>query len=355
MIRRRTVLVSTGAALATLGVSAVTAGPRPALLGDPQGDEGLATALRPHLRGQRRVAVALIDRDPGRDRLVRFGAEPEFEIGSITKTVSGAVLLSAVAQGALSLTTTVGELLPEARGSAVADVQLRELASHSAGFPRLFADLQRGALPAVLLRKDPYTMSPQEVLEAGLGVIPEGRGVGSYSNAGAAFCGQLVLHTLGQDWETAVAEHVTGPLGMGATRAPTTRDALGPAPRGVTAAGLPAEPWTMAGHAPTGNVRSTLEDMVRYVRGMLEGSNPGARGLDAVASTREGDRHYAIAWVRERLRDRDLVWHNGGTGGYASFAGFDPARRTGVVILSDTAGDLPTALGRGLLSGEVTL
>ena len=29
-----------------------------------------------------------------------------------------------------------------------------------------------------------------------------------------------------------------------------------------------------------------------------------------------------------------MLWHNGGTGGYISFLGFDPAAKIGVVILS---------------------
>ena len=31
----------------------------------------------------------------------------------------------------------------------------------------------------------------------------------------------------------------------------------------------------------------------------------------------------------------NIFWHNGGTGGYVSFIGFDPEHQTGVVILSN--------------------
>jgi hypothetical protein len=31
-----------------------------------------------------------------------------------------------------------------------------------------------------------------------------------------------------------------------------------------------------------------------------------------------------------------IVWHNGGTGGYHSWAGYDPARRAGVVVLTNS-------------------
>jgi CubicO group peptidase (beta-lactamase class C family) len=50
------------------------------------------------------------------------------------------------------------------------------------------------------------------------------------------------------------------------------------------------------------------------------------------------------------------VWHNGGTGGYRSFIGFDPRSRVGVVVLSNagtTAG--VDDIGRHLLDPQVPL
>ncbi len=39
-------------------------------------------------------------------------------------------------------------------------------------------------------------------------------------------------------------------------------------------------------------------------------------------------------WHVLRVGDHEVLWHNGGTGGYRSFTGFDPATRIGVVVLS---------------------
>jgi serine-type D-Ala-D-Ala carboxypeptidase/endopeptidase len=42
-----------------------------------------------------------------------------------------------------------------------------------------------------------------------------------------------------------------------------------------------------------------------------------------------------LAWhILSRPPGR-IVWHNGGTGGYRTFTGFDPVRRVGVVVLSN--------------------
>ena len=43
-----------------------------------------------------------------------------------------------------------------------------------------------------------------------------------------------------------------------------------------------------------------------------------------------------LGWIIAREGDRDFVWHNGATGGYASFIGFDAETGEGVVILSNS-------------------
>jgi D-alanyl-D-alanine-carboxypeptidase/D-alanyl-D-alanine-endopeptidase len=44
-----------------------------------------------------------------------------------------------------------------------------------------------------------------------------------------------------------------------------------------------------------------------------------------------------LAWIIQSDHDREIVWHNGETGGYYSFIGFDRESRTGVVVLSNSS------------------
>ncbi len=43
-----------------------------------------------------------------------------------------------------------------------------------------------------------------------------------------------------------------------------------------------------------------------------------------------------LNWHIRASDDDRVVWHNGGTGGYRTFAGFDPARRVGAVVLTNS-------------------
>jgi CubicO group peptidase (beta-lactamase class C family) len=45
----------------------------------------------------------------------------------------------------------------------------------------------------------------------------------------------------------------------------------------------------------------------------------------------------ALAWHIFTRNGDDLIWHNGGTGGYRSFIGFSPKTKVGVVVLSNTS------------------
>jgi serine-type D-Ala-D-Ala carboxypeptidase/endopeptidase len=45
----------------------------------------------------------------------------------------------------------------------------------------------------------------------------------------------------------------------------------------------------------------------------------------------------ALGWHITTRGDKQIIWHNGGTGGYRSFMGFDPKTKVGVVLLSNVS------------------
>ena len=42
-------------------------------------------------------------------------------------------------------------------------------------------------------------------------------------------------------------------------------------------------------------------------------------------------------WLIRRVNDRDVIWHNGGTGGYRTWFGFDKARKVAAIVLTNSA------------------
>lgn len=356
--------VALPATAAVVGLTALTA-PRPASLGAPTGDAELATALAPHLGGHRRVGAVLVE--DGQARVAGFGTGDdaelegsEFEIGSVSKTFTGALLAVAVERGELVTETTVAEVLgADAEGSAIADVTLAELATHSSGLPRLASAAAGGggSILAGLLRKDPYRgRDGRQVIADALDETPSGRGQHAYSNLAVALEGQLLATVAGTDYATLLTERILEPLGMTSTYAPITAENLREtARRGHGTSGLRQGMWTMEGSAPAGGIRSTPADMARYLTAMMDGSAPGAEAATEVLFEESGTSSTAMNWFLEDFGSgQPITWHNGMTGGYAAFVGWEPSSGRGLALLSDTARSLDELAVR-VLTGEVEL
>ena len=66
--------------------------------------------------------------------------DTRFELGSITKTVTGLLLAEAVERGEVALDDPLGRHLAELAGTPIGEVTLRELATHEGGLPAVFAE-----------------------------------------------------------------------------------------------------------------------------------------------------------------------------------------------------------------------
>jgi hypothetical protein len=63
-----------------------------------------------------------------------------------------------------------------------------------------------------------------------------------------------------------------------------------------------------------------------------------------------------LGWFVRKDHGTETVWHNGGTFGYKAFAGYDPKKRLGVVVLSNnSSGAGVTDIGRHLLNSRESL
>ena len=340
--RRHRGLRAALAGAVALALAAMVA-PRPLVLGAPTGDADLVALARPHLSGQHHVAVALIE--PPGVRYAGFGVDEHgaFEIGSVTKTFTAALLRDAIARGEVTADTRVRDLVPTE--APAGDVRLQELASHTSGLPRLGpSQTGVGNLFAHLLRQNPYSGGAETVIEDALVARLDRRGEVAYSNLGVALLGQLLAKAAGAEYPELLRTRLTEPLGLAETSLPlTASDLPAGAARGFNSAGRPAAAWPLDGWSPAGGVRSTAHDLAIWVETMIDGRNPGASGLDPVAEIEPGDL-VATGWfLRTRPDGSTVIWHNGGTGGFRSFVGYDPDARRGIVVLADTDRDVDAA------------
>jgi hypothetical protein len=158
----------------------------------------------------------------------------------------------------------------------------------------------------------------------------------------------------GKDYETLLRERLLVPLEMNETYV-NRRPSQVHVAQGHLPNAMPAGPWDfhpdMAG---VGGARATLPDMLRYLEGQL-GTRDSAI-TPALARTQElvagvGGHMMGMNWNQVTRKGHTRIWHEGGTGGYSSYAGFDRAAKRAVVLLSDTA--LTASGGLGSLGAHL--
>ncbi|MGW1768867.1 serine hydrolase domain-containing protein [Streptomyces sp. NPDC002073] len=279
-----------------------------------------------------------------------------FEIGSVTKTFTALALARMAAAGTVDLDEPLARLLPDGTNVPSRDGQeitLRHLATHTSGLPRL----PRGMLLRALLRPgtpDPYAGCTADVLLSGLARTRLGAAPGRrirYSNLGAGLLGLALARRAGSTYEELVTTQVCAPLGMSDTLLTAPDSRPGRLAQGHDRRHRPTPAWHLADLAGAGGLWSTATDLVAYVRAQLEGGP--AELAEAIRLSREVRHRRSpfawmhLGWTAHRLHRRQgghlQIWHDGGTGGFASFVGFDPETDTAVVILSNTRRQVDSA------------
>uniref|UniRef100_UPI000DBE0A3D serine hydrolase domain-containing protein n=1 Tax=Homoserinimonas sp. OAct 916 TaxID=2211450 RepID=UPI000DBE0A3D len=279
----RRALLAAGAGLSAAGLLALV-GPHPVFPASGRtGDAALLARAEPHLSGLNRVALAYIDGDT--TRYAGIGADERmlFGIGSLSKTFCGAVLMDMVAKDEVRLETRVGELI-DANQSALTNVTLRELASHTSGLPDFTAsETNSRNLWFGLLHADGARQDAADTVADILGQQLTNRGTYSYSTDGIALLAHLLARRAETTYKELLTQRILTPFDLTGTSLPVTRAGLPHGWEKGLLGGRPAEPWTLDGLAPGGGMWSTCADLATWMRLTRDGRQPGAAGLQPVA------------------------------------------------------------------------
>jgi CubicO group peptidase (beta-lactamase class C family) len=300
----------------------------------------------------RRIAFTVRAPDNGADVKPRITPKTLFEIGSITKTFTGLLLADLALRGVVSLDDPAQKFLPAGvtmPRHGERPIRLIDLSNHNSGLPRLPNNMQ----PADPL--NPYADYDADLLYKFLNsyklrYAPEERS--AYSNLGAGLLGHLLERAAGQPYEALIKERICTPLGMNNTLVTLDGEHQSALAPGHDADGAPAKPWDLNVLVGAGGLRSNVDDMLVYLEAQfcLRDSplNEAIRlSHQPRQEIQQGQTAVALGW--HLFDGGQEIAHDGGTGGYRSFAGFRPHDRAAVVLLCDTSANEIPALGRALL------
>ena len=261
-----------------------------------------------------------------------------FELASVTKTFTATLLAQMVVSGKLTLDTPVANLLPDfkipSRGGR--PITLEELATHTSGLPRVPTNVADPSNAA--------TTFDAAHLQAFLASVDLGSDPGTrfeYSNLGGGLLGFALARNAHMTYADLVATRILRPLGMaqaGVVLAEDQRAHLG-LPHQPNGSPLPLKDWRDDALAGAGGLHASADDMLRWLRAnmRLQPEALAAAMRLAQAQRREIDRNTRIglAWFIDTSVTPNVIMHDGGSTGEASFVGFTSDRRRGVVVLTN--------------------
>lgn len=277
-----------------------------------------------------------------------------FQIGSITKSLTGTLVMRLVEAGALDLDRPVTAYLP---GLTLGELDVagrvtpRRLLSHTAGLPfdqitpdRLYRSRDPGAL-AVYVRdavpRRPLVAAPGERW--------------SYSNPGILLAARVAEVVAGRTYPELLQELVCTPLGMARTTVDPTVALTYPLAQGHELAGDGAlrvrhRAADNAAQYPAAFAYSTVLDLANFALLHLQGGRfGGARVLAPASVAAMHEPHaergegpgtaYGLTFFLDDFHGRRKVGHPGGIGPYATLLTMLPDEGVGVVLLCSRGDD----------------
>ena len=256
-----------------------------------------------------------------------------YEIGSLTKTMTAALVSKAVSENRISLDHTIDRYLSLPEGKSYPTIA--ELLTHTSGYSAFYFETPMignffaGRNSFFGIGRDKVLAKVKE-----LDMKQESYSF-NYSNFGYAVLGMVLEAVYDKDYTAVLNEFVRKELGMTATKISEKDGDLD-------------HYWDWQEHdayLSAGAVTSDIEDMLRYAQLQLEEDSVFTlchKSLKTINASPESYQMMGIhmdeigmAWITDR--ENGIIWHNGGTDHYNSYLGFSPEKKTAIVILSNLA------------------
>lgn len=317
-----------------------------------QYEEKIKSLVQPYVKHEKVMAVSVGVVLNGKTWTGNFGrlskenpspptADTLYEIGSITKVFTSLLLADEVTRGELELDQPIGTLLPNLDSSnpdVAKSITLKHLSTHMSGLPRT---------PTNLKLKDanqPFAGYDRKMMYDFMKSFKPWRKPGwgyEYSNLGAGLLAELISEKNRKSYEQLLKERIFNSLKMKDSTislSPQHKKRLAPP---HDSALLPNHVWDFGALNGCGAIRSTANDMTRFMQAVLEPNDERlGKPIDLtwkqhLSASMFGRKPMGLGWVF--AGDKSTRWHNGQTGGYHSMMLVNRELNAGVVVLTNTA------------------
>lgn len=268
----------------------------------------------------------------------------QFEIASVSKTMAGILLGTLDADSDAPIAADAPVQLPDVDLPDYEGEQIQwwHLSAHVSGLPRLPDNFEDGQNPYADYTADDlrYYLTEQAHLYTSPGENY------LYSNLGVGLLGYAMSCAMETPYEQLLQERVWNVLGMGDTAISLTAEQEKARAMPHTRLGTSVSQWDFDVLAACGGVKSTTSDLLIYLAanmGQVSVTDETlAQGMEKAQQVwfDDGTTRIGLGFLHGRAGGKEMLWHNGATGGYRSFIGFVPETGTGVAVLCNSAIDV---------------
>lgn len=265
-------------------------------------------------------------------------------IGSLTKTMTGTIILQLVDDGKLRLDDTIDEWFPEAPDGD--RITIRDLGTMSSGIASYTANQD---LVAQYFADPSRPWAPEQLVAAGLAMprkFPPGHGF-DYSNTNFVMLGLIIERVTGKPFSYSLQTRIFDPVGMSESSYPDSNGLPDPYWHGYTVQDSPqavdSTHWTPTFAAAAGQATSTLHDLLRWVKAVGTGSlvKPQTQRirLQGNPASKTGNREYDFAIGQ----DNGWLLHDGEIPGFNTQLAYLPKGDVSIIVMANS--DIGTASG----------
>jgi CubicO group peptidase (beta-lactamase class C family) len=316
--------------------------------------------VKPFLEKKKHVTLAVGVITPAGKQVFGFGklkdeadeSQPDehtlYEIGSITKVFTGTLLAQLVLDKKIKLDDPVQPHLPaewKLPRRDDRDITFLHLATHTSGLP---VQPKGFGWAAALSGQggDPYGKFDSAALAKALEAIELEQPIGCkhvYSNLGVGTLGHALARADGaESYEALVTKRILKPLGMDETSIRLSDEQKKKKAPGHDKLGISNDGWNFATLEACGGIRSNVRDMLKFTEAAMGKVDSPLKPAFEFAQQPWHELvpervEVGLCWMRSTSRRGLTIWHNGGTGGYASYMGFRAKPGVGVVLLCSGA------------------
>jgi len=308
--------------------------------------------VRPAFESERTVGIIVGVAEGNRTFFIGYGSTnlgggkiPDentiFEIGSVTKAFTGIMLAKKVLEHKVALDDPVRKLLPayfRIPGFGSKEITLLDLSTHYSGLPRIPTNMN---LEHIVNPYKNYTGYKMREFLAGYQLPREPGTVWEYSNLGVGLLGYALGVKSNTTYKRMVLSEICAPLNLKDTRFSLNEERLSRFAQGYNADLEKTAHWDFDVIAPAGGLRSTASDMLKFASTHLKDNGTLSQAMTmATGPYRKSgipDNDMGLGWIIMHKGGFDILWHNGGTGGFSSFIAINKAKKVSLIVLSNTS------------------